>query len=136
MLTKKSFLIKKVTANNKNTPGMPSENLQQQIRLEEDIMALLLSQQGASMEELVMCINQWIDQGRSLDVEYAIVLLKCISQILNPGAAKGITVCFACQRKLAVKRCSACSTRYCSRECQLTSWPTHKQDCPGRRPID
>jgi hypothetical protein len=34
-----------------------------------------------------------------------------------------------CQN-IATKRCSGCnSAKYCSRECQMTHWPKHKQIC-------
>ncbi|KAK0236398.1 hypothetical protein EDD85DRAFT_840489 [Armillaria nabsnona] len=29
-----------------------------------------------------------------------------------------------------IKQCSSCKARmYCSRECQLSDWPTHKSEC-------
>mmetsp|Transcript_17567 Transcript_17567/g.42628 ORF Transcript_17567/g.42628 Transcript_17567/m.42628 type:complete len:203 (-) Transcript_17567:293-901(-) len=39
--------------------------------------------------------------------------------------------CAACEKKLAVmKRCTRCRcTYYCSRECQVQHWSTHKAEC-------
>ena len=45
--------------------------------------------------------------------------------------------CDACGGERASYRCSGCRmTRYCSRECQVAHWPTHRDNCLQRRRND
>jgi hypothetical protein len=107
-----------------------NERVAGQMRLEKDIMDMLSSSSGASFDELATSINAWIDQGRDIDVEYAVVLLKLTGVSLLTKPPKYIAVCAGCQHKVAWKRCAACSTSYCSRDCQLAHWPVHRNsDC-------
>ena len=111
-----------------------NEHVAGQIKLETDIMDILNSPNGASIEELIIAINAWIDQGRNIDVEYAVVLLELISDSLLGTIPKNLAVCAGCCGKVAFKRCAACSTSYCSRECQVVHWPVHKRgDCRRKK---
>jgi hypothetical protein len=107
-----------------------NERVAAQIKLETDISAILFSPNGTSIEELILAINEWIDQGRDIEVEYAVVLLKYISDGLLGAIPKNLAVCAGCRIKVACKRCAACTTSYCSRECQVAHWPAHRHnDC-------
>ena len=42
-------------------------------------------------------------------------------------------LCSNCAKKMGVKKCAGCSktsqVRYCSKECQVAAWPSHKGSC-------
>jgi hypothetical protein len=110
------------------------KRVSEQMKLETDIMDILFSPNGASIEELIITINAWIDQGRNIDAEYAVVLLKIISKKLLGTVPKYLATCAGCRSKVAYKRCADCSTSYCSRECQVAHWPVHKHsDCHRKK---
>lgn len=78
---------------------------------------------------LLLC-NALIETG-SGDIERSISTMQQISDQL--GKKKHIVACCYCAKKLGIKKCSACpkdsKVRYCSRNCQLEAWPTHKELC-------
>jgi hypothetical protein len=44
-------------------------------------------------------------------------------------AAADVDVCEHCGVGGRLKKCSVCSVKYCSRECQVAAWRTHKAVC-------
>ncbi|GMH95362.1 hypothetical protein TrST_g10740 [Triparma strigata] len=40
-----------------------------------------------------------------------------------------LSICDNCGKEGAAKKCTRCKTKYCSKECQIEAWPTHKLDC-------
>lgn len=49
---------------------------------------------------------------------------------VSPVASDTAKSCRTCAKTASFKLCSRCQiARYCSRECQLQDWPTHKQTC-------
>ena len=111
-----------------------NERVAGQVKLEKDLMDSLCSPNGASIEELIIVINAWVDQGRDIDVEYAVFFLKFISDSLLGVVPRNLAVCAGCRGKVACKRCASCTTSYCSRECQVAHWPVHRQsDCRRKK---
>jgi hypothetical protein len=53
------------------------------------------------------------------------------------GRNNQIVTCSHCAKKIGTKKCSGCpkesTLRYCSRDCQLAAWPTHKMCCGTRQ---
>jgi hypothetical protein len=50
----------------------------------------------------------------------------------NPASSK---CCAACGKADAPKSCSVCKvTKYCSRDCQVANWKSHKKECKKLRP--
>ena len=49
------------------------------------------------------------------------------------GKKSHAVVCAMCANRIGMKRCSGCPKtsmiRYCSRECQVMAWPSHKAVC-------
>jgi hypothetical protein len=45
-----------------------------------------------------------------------------------------IVLCSNCARKFGTKKCAKCLSssqiRYCSKECQVADWPSHRLSCP------
>ena len=66
-------------------------------------------------------------------VDGAVEILQSINDLLGEGGR--IVVCNACAKMIGVKRCSGCSTRYCSRECQVAAWPSHKACCGAAKHV-
>ncbi len=114
-------------------PTTSPETIEQQKKLEQDVMDLLDRQTGATIEELVIAINTWVDQGQKIDAHYAVVVLNVVSETCLGAPQKSLAVCSGCRRKLALRRCAACRTRYCSRECQVEDWPSHKGSCASQK---
>lgn len=50
-------------------------------------------------------------------------------QRVDPVNEKYYDVCSWCKKLYRLKKCSACETSYCNRECQLADWKTHKLIC-------
>ena len=82
----------------------------------------------ATMKGLRILINALIDDG-SGTLERGMAVLQGINKRLDKP--KTLIPCSFCGKKVGLKRCSGCSNhvRYCSRECQLAAWPTHKAAC-------
>ena len=79
-------------------------------------------------------VNALIIQGSCTDIDRAVRVLQQIND--SVGAGGRIVVCNACARMIGVKRCSGCSTRYCSRECQVAAWPSHKACCGAAKHVE
>ncbi|VDC08019.1 unnamed protein product [Peniophora sp. CBMAI 1063] len=60
-------------------------------------------------------------------------VLPCILDILmqtDPGAVASSSSCATCNKTSStLSACSACKTLYCSRECQVSAWKSHKPQC-------
>ncbi len=83
-------------------------------------------------------VNQLIDEHDCPDLQQAVELLQSVND--RAGVSRRVVVCFHCARRIGVRRCSGCpdspESRYCSQECQLASWPSHKLVCARRSVID
>lgn len=78
-------------------------------------------------------INILIESGECKDPGHAIKILQDISDQMDKK--QNVVTCAACAQKVGLHKCSGCpkdsKTRYCSRECQLAAWPSHKTSCGG-----
>jgi hypothetical protein len=84
-----------------------------------------------SLKNVKHVINVALKQKICTDIDRAVKFLQCANDTLGEG--RGVVVCDSCAKMIGVKRCSGCSTRYCSRECQVAAWPLHKADCAGAK---
>jgi hypothetical protein len=75
--------------------------------------------------------NSLIEDGSCTNPDLAIALLSELKEKLNKKTL--ITLCSACAGKIGIKKCAGCprnsKIRYCSRECQVAAWPSHKLSC-------
>lgn len=78
--------------------------------------------------------NALIKDGCCEEPERAMLMLQEINAQLDKK--RTIVWCATCAQKVGIKQCSGCpkssKTRYCSRECQVAAWPSHKTSC-GRK---
>jgi hypothetical protein len=79
--------------------------------------------------------NAMIDSGECKDPERAMRVLQTAKAQLNNKQT--IVWCAHCAHKIGIKQCSGCpktsKERYCSRECQVAAWPSHKKRCGCRK---
>ncbi len=84
-----------------------------------------------------LLINALIETGDTY-VEHAAKVLQNINNQL--GNNKMVVICSHCAKKIGIKRCSKCPStttiRYCSRECQVWAWPSHKTCCGVQDVVD
>ena len=78
--------------------------------------------------------NRLIEDGSCTDLDLAIAYLNGLNSF---GKNKTlITLCSMCAGKIGIKKCAGCpknsEIRYCSRECQVSAWPSHKTSCGSR----
>ena len=87
--------------------------------------------ESISVDQLKHLINTRIDMDPSTNLQGAMKLLQTTNEEF--GISSSITLCSMCVKKIGVKKCSGCSKtsqiRYCSKECQVAAWPSHKGGC-------
>ena len=76
-------------------------------------------------------VNALIHGGHCKDLGLAVKMLQHINDEFGQGGR--VEICDSCAKKIGTKRCSTCKTSYCSRECQLTAWPSHKTVCSAKK---
>lgn len=76
-----------------------------------------------------------MNENKSCSLDDTLLYLSIVNACMD--AKRKITVCSMCAQKIGLHKCSRCpkdsKTRYCSRECQLAAWPSHKTSCGGGR---
>lgn len=89
----------------------------------------------ATISGLKHLLNILIKDGSCKEPERAMLMLQSINEQSNKP--RTIVWCSMCAQKIGLHKCSGCpkdsKTRYCSRECQLAAWPSHKTSCGGGR---
>ena len=89
------------------------------------------SEESIHIDQLKHMVNAKVDLDPSTDLQHAMKLLQTMHEGL--GIKGSVIVCSNCARKIGVKRCAGCNKttqiRYCSRECQVAAWPSHKGCC-------
>jgi len=57
----------------------------------------------------------------------------CMDKKKSETQQKKVAMCFFCMEeflKEKMLRCKGCNqAQYCSKECRIKAWPTHKEDC-------
>jgi hypothetical protein len=72
-------------------------------------------------------VNLQIDLNPAIKISDAVKVLQGLYDLHDYTGV--ISIC-SCKKKLGVKTCSGCmSTKYCSRNCQVAAWPSHKGSC-------
>ena len=75
--------------------------------------------------------NSLIEDGSCTNLDLAMDFLNELNEKLVKKSL--IMLCSACAGKIGIKKCAGCprnsKIRYCSRECQVAAWPTHKLSC-------
>lgn len=93
---------------------------------ERDFSNMMVTRKGAQY-----LTNALIEQGECPGLQRAVDYLQAVNDHVGKGGQ--VMLCSFCARKIGVQRCSGCrgtaNTRYCSKECQLLAWPSHKQSC-------
>ena len=78
-------------------------------------------------------VNLRISLDPSVDLGCAVKLLQTTYKEYDIHSK--VVLCSNCAKKIGVKRCSACpktsEIRYCSRQCQVWAWSSHKKTCCG-----
>jgi hypothetical protein len=85
----------------------------------------------------VLCNALLDDHTSGATLDRAMRTLQGIHDRLGQGKTL-IVACAHCAARVGLKRCARCpresTLRYCSRECQLAAWPSHKPTC-GNVPV-
>lgn len=80
-------------------------------------------------------VNILIKSGECKDPDHAIKMLQDIGGQMDKKQT--VVACSMCAQKVGIKQCSGCpkssKTRYCSRECQIAAWPSHKTSCNRKK---
>jgi len=84
------------------------------------------------VEDMGCFTNRLIEQGEidgePIDLDRAVKILQEIYD--QTGKAKTAVLCANCTKKIGIKTCSRClSASYCSKECQVAAWTSHKTVC-------
>lgn len=78
-------------------------------------------------------INYYIE-SEGMSTELALRMYHEVN--LEDGKNLHAVACSKCATMIGFKKCTGCpktsKLRYCSRECQLADWPSHKACCGGR----
>ncbi|KAI0697975.1 hypothetical protein BC835DRAFT_1269591, partial [Cytidiella melzeri] len=79
--------------------------------------------------------HAFLDMSYGVRIDSLATIIPCsLSALLSadPAAADAQNDCEMCHKSeegCALLRCSRCKTKYCSKECQLRDWKTHKSKC-------
>lgn len=87
-----------------------------------------------TIKQCKLLANVLIEEGSCKDVERILYVLK---EWNNTNVSKTcVILCAMCAEKIGIKKCSRCprnsEIRYCSRECQVAAWPSHRICCDIR----
>ena len=84
-----------------------------------------------SIQGVKLLANSLIENGSCTSVDLAIDCLNELNKICMKKTL--ITLCSMCAGMIGIKKCAGCpknsEIRYCSRECQVSAWPSHKMSC-------
>jgi hypothetical protein len=93
--------------------------------LNEDGTTTLISIKGTRV-----LLNYLVDDG-TCPLDRAIGILQAIHDQL--GHPTTIVACAHCAVRVGIKKCGGCPSdstlRYCSKNCQIADWATHKLSC-------